>query len=105
MQSRAAAALDLNRSLKRTRDDLKPVQQQLISDMVDAGTKVLPVGDGIMLRLVEKKVKKAVTTRALYNAITTKWGAQACTDVKAQVEKQRGEPQSKYGLKFEDTTD
>ena len=101
MQARASGMLEMDLSLKRVRDELKPLREQLLSEMLANDTQILPIADGVNLRLVQKKARKAVTVKAVYAAIGKKFGATASEDIKAEMEAARGEPKAKFSLKFE----
>lgn len=99
MNSKATSIVDLSTDLKKNRDEMKPLKEQLIEDMKTNGQTSIAVGSSC-IKLVEKKTRKAVGTKAMYNIIKQKLGDKAETDVRAACEKARGEPVIKHTLKI-----
>lgn len=102
MEDKAQAMLGLDENLKRSREEMKPLRDELIEAMQATGTRTLPIGGGKVLKLVEKSSRKAVGSRMIYNMIEQKLSKDAAVQVKAACELARGDAKVKTSLKIAD---
>ncbi len=102
MEQKAAAMSGLDESLKRSRDEMKPLREELISAMQAAGADTVPAGGGKVFKLVQKSTRKAVGSRMIFGIIEEKIGKDAAVQVKAACEMARGDPKVKVSLKLQD---
>ena len=100
MEDKACSLLGLNLDLKKSRDQLKPLKEQLIKDMQAVGRSSISAGNNMEIKLIERKARKAVGSKAMFGIIQDKLGAEAVATVRAACEEAKGEPVSKISLKI-----
>lgn len=99
MDPKASSIVELSNDLKKHREDIKPLKEQLIEQMKTSGQSIIPVGNAC-IKLVEKKTRKNVGMKAIYGIIKQKLGEQAESDVRQECEKVRGQAVIKHSLKI-----
>jgi hypothetical protein len=102
MDTKASSIVDLSNDLKKNRDVMKPLKEDLIQQMKSSGQTEIPVGNAC-IKLVEKKTRKNVGIKAIYSIIKQKLGDEAQSEVRKECDKVRGEPVIKHSLKICET--
>lgn len=99
MNRSASVLVDLNTDLKKNRDEMKPLKEQLLNDMQQQNLKQISVGQ-YCVKLVERRARKPVSTKTVLGIIQTELGDEAASTVRAACELARGEPSVKHSLKI-----
>jgi len=100
MEAKASAIFNFNVSMKQTREELKPLKDTLIEQMLSTGKRKIPAAGDHSIMLVEKKSKKAVSVKAIMVLVEKHGGEEVLKSVKEDAEKLKGQPVLKYSLKF-----
>jgi hypothetical protein len=104
MESAAQGIIGLTTSLKRARDDLNPLKEQLIDDMKTRDVKTLKVGDKEIV-LVEKKSRPALGIKKLMTLVKDELGAANHQKLQAAIEKSRKAAKITHSIKIVDASE
>lgn len=100
MESTASTVYNIDCSLKRSREELKPIKDQLIEQMINTNRNSIPAGNNMVIKLVEKKTRKVVSAKTLLSIVLKELGEEALKTVKAAAEAGKGQPVIKYSLRI-----
>ena len=101
MQSTAEEIIGLTTSLKRARDDIVPLKDQLISDLLTREKKTLRVGDK-EIQLIEKKSRPSMGIKKIMQVAKDELGAANHQKLVAAIEKARKAPKITHSIKIVD---
>ena len=90
MEQQACSIYSLNLDLKKNREQLQPLRESLITSMRAQGKTSVSAGEGFVLKLLEKKTRKAVGSRLIYSVITEVLGVESAELIKKECELKRG---------------
>lgn len=100
MESKASKIFNFNVSMKQAREEVKPLKDTLIENMLSTGKRKIPAGADHSIILVEKKTKKTVSVKSVMLLVEKHGGADLLKQIKDDAEKLKGNPIVKYSLKF-----
>lgn len=93
--------IGLQTSLKRARDDMSPLKEQLIADMRSKEIKRIKCGEKD-IQLVEKKSRPALGVKKIMTLVKTELGAEAALKLQAAMDKARKPPKVSHSVKIVD---
>lgn len=101
MEASASSVVEIQSSLKRSRDELKPLREQLVSDMLEKDVNKITVGN-IEIQLVAKKARKNVSAKKMLALIKTELGEEATKTIASKIEEVRGDTVTRHSIKLVD---
>lgn len=105
MDDRANSLCGLTMESKQSREQMKPLREKLIEDMKSIGRTTIPTSNNMVVKLVEKKTRKTIGTKAMLTIISKELGEDSAGKIRAACELARGSPQIKHTLKIVEASD
>jgi hypothetical protein len=103
MDNSAHSVYTYNKVLTETRTAMKPLKERLIDFMVKNDRSRITVNNNnerICIKLTERRKKKPVPVKVIYQIIEQEFGKQALEQIKEKAGKVQGLPVLKYGIKI-----